>query len=130
MKTRPLIYVAGPYSSNPVHGTRAAIMAGTELEVAFDVGIVIPHLSLLWDIVCPAPVETWYVRDFDLLERCDALVRLTGKSTGADNEVNYARRCCIPVFTVSAERPIPVSTQLAQDDERRFAKWREGWVPE
>jgi hypothetical protein len=96
-KPLPLVYVAGPYSSDPVHNTRRAILVGEELEQA-GCAVLIPHLSLLWDLVSPAGVERWYERDLHLLARCDALVRLNGRSVGVQAEVVVAREREIPVF--------------------------------
>jgi hypothetical protein len=102
MNLRPLIYIAGGFSADPVAGTRAAIEAG---DACWDAGgcPVIPHLNLLWDLHRPAPVETWYERDLHLLARCDALIRLQGESLGSDAEVAFAREHSIPVYVVSCE---------------------------
>jgi nucleoside 2-deoxyribosyltransferase len=93
----PLVYLAGPYTSNPLANTRAAVAAAERIE-AFGVAVVIPHLSLLWDLLAPAPVERWYERDLHVLARCDALVRLPGDSVGADAEVAFALGRGIAVF--------------------------------
>lgn len=95
----PLIYVAGPYTTgDPILNTRAAIEAGDDVE-ALGANVVIPHLSLLWHLVSPAPVQRWYDRDNAMLLRCDAVVRLDGPSAGADNEVELAEERGIPVFS-------------------------------
>ena len=41
-----------------------------------------------------------------LIERCDAILRLTGDSTGADNDVRLAREKGIPVYFDIDEIPI------------------------
>lgn len=87
---RPLIYVAGPYSKpDPVANTRLACQVG---DVVWGAGgcPVIPHLTMLWDLISPAPHETWLERDLGLLARCDGLVRIAGRSDGADREVVFA----------------------------------------
>lgn len=84
---KPLIYIAGPYTHpDPVENTHKTIHAAEEVE-SLGAAIVIPHLSLLWHIVSPAPIERWYERDLAIMHRCDALVRLPGNSSGADAEV-------------------------------------------
>lgn len=91
---RPLIYVAGPYTHpDPVSNTHNAIKAG---DAVWEAGgcPVIPHLSLMWDLVSPAPYDVWLNRDLGLLARCDGLLRLPGKSEGADGEVAFAVRHC------------------------------------
>lgn len=98
VKRRPLVYVAGPYTNpDPVLNTRRAIQIG---DVLWRKGAVplIPHLSIVWHLVCPRPLEDWYEIDLHLLDRCDALLRLWGDSTGANAEVNYAHEAGVPVF--------------------------------
>lgn len=94
---KPLVYIAGPYTNpDPVLNTHEAIR-WAEIVEALGVDVVIPHLSLLWHIVSPAPLETWYARDLAVLERCDAVFRFPGASTGADAEVARAIELGIPV---------------------------------
>ena len=98
--TRPLVYIAGPYTQgDPVLNTREAVRWGEEIE-AKDCDVVIPHLTMLWHLVSPAPIERWYARDLALLARCDAIVRFPGLSGGADKEVEFARERSIPTFIV------------------------------
>lgn len=114
--TKPLVYVAGPYTHpDPVHNTNRAINFAEWLEDNFDVGVVIPHLSLAWHLVRPAPVDVWYARDLHLLERCDAVFRFAGESTGADREVHHARALDIVCF---GDQSSIVDIRL----------WRDQWV--
>jgi nucleoside 2-deoxyribosyltransferase len=95
---KPLVYIAGPYTNpDPVFNTHEAIKWGETIE-NFGVDVVVPHLSLLWHIVSPAPVEKWYARDLAVLAKCDALFRFPGASSGADAEVVFAAERGIPVF--------------------------------
>ncbi len=92
MWERPLVYVAGPYTSpDPVANTHNAVMVGEQLQ---DTGLVtcyVPHLSLLTHLIAPHnDVEYWYEYDMTILLRCSALYRIPGPSTGADNEVQFA----------------------------------------
>lgn len=97
--SKPLVYVAGPYTRpDPVQNTHKVIQFASELV---DDGLVVPfvpHLTLLFDIIAPRPVEFWYEYDFSFLERCDALYRYPGESTGADNEEAFAVDHGIPCF--------------------------------
>lgn len=95
---KPLIYVAAPYSSSPVANTRAAIVAGMALWETGLAAVIVPHLTMLADLVEPRDLETWYQFDLDQLAHADALWRLTGASTGADLEVAFANDLGIPVF--------------------------------
>lgn len=100
---RPLIYIAGPYSSDPAAGTRTAIDIADSIATRGGTPLI-PHLSLLWDLHRPRPVDWWYAYDLALLARCDAIYRIHGASTGADAEVAYAYRHGIPLLpTISVE---------------------------
>jgi len=85
------VYVSGPLTSpDPWANTNAAILAATKLA---DAGLTpfCPHLSTLWASVTPRPYEFWMEMDLAWVERCDCILRLPGKSSGADREVAKAR---------------------------------------
>lgn len=95
---RPLVYLAGPYSFDPIVTTHEAVH---NADAAQDTGLVtvyVPHLSMLSNLVKPKPVNHWYAWDLAMLARCDALWRIPGDSFGADNEVSFAIERHIPVF--------------------------------
>lgn len=93
----PLIYVAGPYSSNPDANVSKAMNYWKWLrEDGFNP--YIPHLSHFIEQQHPHHYEFWMDHCFDMLERCDALFRMPGMSPGSDREVKYAREYGIPVF--------------------------------
>ena len=95
--TKPLAYVAGPISGDPFGCVRQAAAAFCELRA---LGFVpfLPQLSVLHEMVDPHPYETWLAYDFDVIERCDVLVRLAGVSPGADHEVEHALEHGVLVF--------------------------------
>jgi Domain of unknown function (DUF4406) len=96
---RPLVYVAGPYTNpDPVENTNRTIHAVDALIERGLVTPVSPHLTLLWHLVKPRPLDFWYAYDLATLARCDAVYRLPGPSTGADREVEFAKANNIPVF--------------------------------
>lgn len=92
-----VIYIAGPLSSDPLVGTRNAILAAAQLR-SVGLGFVVPHLACLFQIVSPQPYESWMDLDLELILRCDALLRIPGESPGADREVQHARMRGIPVY--------------------------------
>jgi hypothetical protein len=97
---RPLVYVAGPYTNpDPVENTNLIIRFATDLIDEGLVTPVVPHLTLLWHLVVPRPLEFWYAYDVATLARCDGLFRVEGESHGADREVEFAEDRKIPVFT-------------------------------
>jgi hypothetical protein len=93
-----MVYVAGPYSrGNPVRNTARAMEVWFRL-LACGLCPFIPHLSLLLELINPLTYEQWMEYDFEVVRRCDALLRIPGESPGADREVEFARSLCIPVF--------------------------------
>ena len=92
------VYVAGPYTvPDKVQNARIAIMAGNSLA---ELGFLpfIPHLNLLWELVCPQKYRFWLDYDFHWLVCCDAMLLLPGESKGAEEEVAVAKDHNIPVF--------------------------------
>lgn len=96
--SRKVVYVCGPYSSDPVRNTRQACDVG---RILWSLGFVpiVPHLSMFFDFAHPLKLEEWIEMDLCLVERCDAVYRFPGESRGADIETNHADGLGIPVFT-------------------------------
>jgi len=93
------VYIAAPYTSDPCHNTYNVIQVANQL---FDKGYIpyVPHLTLLWDVISPRPVKDWYKLDNEWLECCDCIIRLAGKSKGADNEMRLARKLGVKITTL------------------------------
>ena len=92
------VYIAGPYSTgDPVINTRNAVMAGDTVR-GDDVAPYVPHLSMFWHFLSPWTYKEWLRLDFQWLRKCDVLIRLPGKSPGADDEVQEANRLGIPIY--------------------------------
>lgn len=99
------VYVAGPYTQgDPVLNVRAAVEAADAIIEAGHVPYV-PHLSMLWHLISPRPVDFWYGYDLLWLQECDAVLRIVGDSTGADNEVKEAERIGLPIYHSIGELP-------------------------
>jgi hypothetical protein len=110
---RPLLLlIAGPYRSGT--GDDPALMAAnlTRLEEAawpiFARGhvpmigewVALPVLSSAGaDVFSPLAADVLYPTAERLLQHCDAVLRLPGASTGADEDVRIARERGIPVYT-------------------------------
>ncbi|OQB10008.1 MAG: hypothetical protein BWY21_00572 [Parcubacteria group bacterium ADurb.Bin216] len=88
MSRMPVVYVSGPYSSDPDNCTKRAIeVANTILSKG---GVpYIPHLTQLWHLHTPKMWEFWIVYDCYILNKIKPkyLVRIPGESKGADIEV-------------------------------------------
>jgi len=91
------VYVAGPYTSEPGSNVHTAIKAAQRLVEAGHVPFV-PHLYHLWHLIIPGSYEQWIMLDLEWLRSCNALIRLPGKSSGADKEVAFAMELGIKVY--------------------------------
>lgn len=100
---RPMVYIAGPFTSNPMAGTRNAVKAAERLDQTGLIMPVVPHLNLLWDLICGHEEQFWLDMDLAYLNRCNALYRLPGISPGADGEVAFAEENSIEVFYETGE---------------------------
>lgn len=94
-----LVYIAGPMSKGPLEmNIRNAVYAGRTL-LSFDINPVIPHLYCFMEMMFPLQdYERWMKFDFELIKRCDALLRIPGESKGSDREVEFAQKHNIPTF--------------------------------
>lgn len=96
MKAR--VYIAGPYTKGDVAvNVRCAYEAADRLA---DLGFApfVPHATHFWHMLFPRPYEFWLALDREFLPCCEAVLRLRGESSGADEEVQRARELEIPVF--------------------------------
>ena len=91
------VYIAGPYSSDPLANTEKAIDLAEHLAQRGFIPYV-PHLSHYWDMRWKHQADFWYQYDYHWLECCDCLIRLPGESRGADNEMQYMIELGKPVF--------------------------------
>ena len=95
---QPLVYIAGPYTHpDSVVNTRRMIKIADSL-FRLNVTPLVPHLSLLWQLIRPRPYQFWLEYDLQLLSRADVVLRVPGRSEGADAEVTHARQLHIPVL--------------------------------
>jgi len=110
-KHKPFVYVAGPISKGMMRdNVRLGIFGADRV---WEMGAIpfCPHTSHFWDMISPHGYEEWLDMDFEVISRCDALLRLPGESKGADREVAFAREQQIPVF----------------HDEAALAEWLKTW---
>jgi hypothetical protein len=91
------VYIAGPYSSDPVKNTGDAIDQAEDLS-RHGFHPIIPHVCLLWHFRHEHDYQFWMDWGDELLKKCDAVLRFPGYSPGADIEVAAAKQYGIPVF--------------------------------
>lgn len=95
---KPLVYISGPFTSNPTLNTHNACRMWESLRRQDYCTPICPHWSLVQDMLTPLSHDEWIAYDLELIERCDAVLRLHGESVGADMEVDAAVHQGIPVF--------------------------------
>lgn len=97
------VYIASPYTLGDVavNVKRQIDMANQLMNRGF--APFWPLHSHFQHLVCPRPYEDWIKVDLEWVLVCDAVLRLTGESKGADGEVKYANDHGIPVFTSVSE---------------------------
>ncbi len=91
------IYIAAPYTKGDVvlNVRRAWEVA----EKLIEKGYVpfVPHLTHLAHLMSPHDYQYWLDYDNHWIKKCDILLRLSGESKGADDEVELAKLWGIPV---------------------------------
>ena len=102
MKTA-YVYIAGPLSVGSVaHNVGYACGVGWQLMKLGYIPFV-PHLTHFWELFAtdagfsPRSRDQWLSYDEHWLSKCDVLLRLPGKSPGADREALFAIDHYIPV---------------------------------
>ncbi len=114
---RPWVYVAGPYSTGDVvMNVRMAVLVG---HVLLQEGFfpLVPHLTHTWHMIAPREYEDWLAYDMEVLNNCDALIRIPGISSGADKEVAFAEANDIKVFH-SIEELFKEYPKIGNNNER------------
>jgi hypothetical protein len=100
----PIVYIAGPYSAGPERCI-GRTMSVAELVLA-KCGIpYIPHLTHFWEQLYHKSWDFWIAYDLRLLKSMMAdsrivMLRMEGKSQGADIETLFANKHKIKVFSM------------------------------
>ena len=96
MKIR--VYIASPYTIGDIsENVRNQMSMGATL-MSKGFYPFIPLLMHYQDIVFPNTYEYWMEYDLVWLDACDCVLRMAGRSEGADIEVNRAEKLGKPVF--------------------------------
>ena len=99
MTNKLRVYIAAPYTfPDPCINTNKVMNVANHL---MNLGYYpyIPHLTHFQHTFFPRPEKDWYKLDKEFLKVCDVVLRLKGKSKGADEEVKLAKQLGIPVVT-------------------------------
>ena len=127
-----LVYVAGPISrGNLRENVRRACAAGVALMKA-GIAVHVPHLTCymgqVYDGLGAIPevlpsgtvIDDWYRMSLVEVRRCDALLRIPGESTGADQEADEATRLGKPVFN-SIDEVIEWTKRLGEGGRQDYS---------
>lgn len=113
------VYIAGPLSGNVVGNILKATEIAEKL-IRNGYSVLCPHLSaFMWyhrtnsrrieplQDACGITHEQWLANDLPWVESADVVLRLPGKSPGADIECNHAEKHGIPVAHSIDDLPDP-----------------------
>lgn len=95
------VFIAGPMSTSGEPGPNLHAAASAAADLLY-LGFTpfIPHVTWILHAIRPdIAVKTWQQWDRRWLQRCDCLLRLPGRSDGADREVIEMRKLERPVFS-------------------------------
>jgi len=91
------VYIASPYTRGDVGQNVLAQLDTANILMDHGVCPIVPLFAQYQHMRHPRDYEDWITINIEKLRRCDVLVRLPGKSSGADEEVKYAEENGIPV---------------------------------
>jgi nucleoside 2-deoxyribosyltransferase len=92
------IYIAGPYTQGDVGVNMGRALSAANYLIEHGFAPFVPHLFHFLHMMHPQSYEVWLEQDMVWLAQCDALLRLSGDSPGADREVYWARTYHVPVY--------------------------------
>lgn len=96
-----VVYIASPYTNGDVAvNVRAQIDMVDELMNIQGILPFAPLYSHFQHMIHPRPYKDWIDLDLKWLHKCDCVLRLPSEyeSSGADGEVEYAKKLGLPVF--------------------------------
>lgn len=93
------VYIASAYSKGDVAlNVREAISVADELVKLGHIPYI-PHLTHFWHLISPKDYEFWLEYDNSFIDHwAECLLRLNNESSGADREMERARKVGIPVY--------------------------------
>lgn len=92
------VFIAGPYTLGDIGVNVKNHMITFDALCNYGFAPFNPLLFHFQHIMHPRSYNDWTKIDNEYLLICDAVLRLPGKSLGADNEVKLAHTANIPVF--------------------------------
>ena len=127
------VYIASPYTNGNKQANVRRQIYMAECLVAAGLLPCWPLSSHYWDLYIPHTYEYWMALDREEIKRCNALLRLSGESSGADQEVEWAKEFGIPVFYEFADVVTWSKNQSEKSEEchldhLRNANFPKDWI--
>lgn len=92
------VYIASPYTLGDVALNVKLQMDTYDTLMTEGFAPYAPLYSHFQHMAHPRPYQDWINIDFVWVKACDCVLRLGGKSSGADDEVKLAEKLNLPVF--------------------------------
>jgi hypothetical protein len=92
------IYIASPYTLGDVAVNVKVSMDATNQLIDKGFYPFCPLLSHFLHMANPQPYKVWIEYTIAWMEKCEAIIRLSGESAGADLEEARAREIGLPVY--------------------------------
>lgn len=92
------VYIAGPYTLGDVAVNVREMMIVADKLIDLGYAPFVPLYSHFQHLHNPKPYQVWTKLDNEWVLMCHCVLRIPGKSSGADEEVSLAERSSIPVF--------------------------------
>ena len=102
------VYIAGPYTQgNTFENVETAVRVGNTVANLGHIPFI-PHLYHFWNRKHEHDYDFWMRQGRQWLLSCDAILRLDGKSPGADKEMTEAMSNGLRIVTLDDLRTMPV----------------------
>jgi hypothetical protein len=112
------VYIASPYTNGDVQENVGRHIACADALMDLGYSPYAPLLCHFHHSIFPRPYESWFEHVSQWIKLCNALLRLPGKSPGADKEMEIAREHGIPVYLniedLQNDRPFFRATRSAK----------------
>jgi hypothetical protein len=95
---QPFVYLAGPMAKGDKWDNLTVPSRLFKLLIERGIYSFVPQWCLPISPMLQLDYEQWMEFDFQIIRRCDGLIRLPGESAGADREVTLAQELELPVF--------------------------------
>ncbi len=92
------VYIASPYSIGNKEKNVLRQIHCADALIGHGYTPFVPLLLHYQHIVAPRSYNEWIRYDMEWLSMCDCVLRLRGKSIGADLEVAEAKRLGLPIY--------------------------------